>query len=140
MITTNLPPTITIGLQEIQLIWYVIDDNPESYSILKNGSFLRDDILITSNLINISFSEVAGTYNLTLIVRDYSNYTAISTIFIQVQLNSATTTQTNSAATQTENTKISNASPGYSFIDILFFIVIISLFMTFKRRKDKRRD
>ena len=140
IITTNLPPTITIGLQEILLNWYVIDDNPDSYSILKNGSFLRDDVLITSNLINLSFSEVAGTYNLTLIVRDYSNFTAASTIIIHVQSIPATSTLTGTAASTTENSQRSSATPGYSLTDILFFIVIIGFFITFKRRKDKRRD
>ena len=39
IITTSLPHNIQIGLQSINLSWYIIDDNPRSYSVYKNGHY-----------------------------------------------------------------------------------------------------
>lgn len=128
---------VTIGLQEVTLRWYVIDDNLKNYAIYINNSIWKN-ATVESNLIEVKFSNSVGLYNITLEVTDFSNNTANYKMVINV---SQSTSSSQSSATESNiSTSYSGtkASSGFSFIEFLigFMSLIVGVYyLRFKRRK-----
>ena len=129
-----MPKKLTIGLQETNLSWFVIDDNLESFTIYING-LLWKNRTVTSNLIEEKFSNVVGSYNLTLEVYDYSNNTAFTNMTIIVSAIEPTTTTSSNI---TSYIIASQAAPAFTIFE---FMLSITLLMSsikiahFKNRK-----
>lgn len=130
----------------VHLTWTIIDDNPNYYQIIQNGSILKNSIKIVSDFISYNFSAIAGIYNITLIIYDYSSDNAESSTIITLFQPAVATSVTSSRTTQ--NTTVTaiaskvfstSGTPGYSYLLTLCTISIISITYIIKRSKSKRR-
>lgn len=134
VITTTMPKKMTIGLQEVTLHWYIIDDNLDNYAIYINNSIWKKNS-ITSNLLEVQFSNSVGSYNITLSVTDFSNYSASYQMIIIVSQSSQTTTI---YAITTQST--SGATPGFGFLEalsLLCFLVVTAKLVKFSKKKSR---
>lgn len=136
VIVTQMPDPMNIGiLQNVNLTWVVIDDNPSFYSLYINNTLSKNGTII-SNVITEPFSAPEGLYNITLIVTDYSNNSASSTLLINSSrfiLTSSGTTSNPSPGSKTA------ATPGFTYEIFLSTIFIIALIpLMHKRPKTKR--
>lgn len=138
IIVTTMPEYINSGLQDLNLHWTVIDDNPRNYVLSINNTTWKNETL-QSNEIQVVFSSAYGWYNITLKVFDYSGNMAYSNLIINV---SSVFPVTNSALTSTPSTSYtytaSKASPGFEYLAVLPLILLCSTYTLFKRKKSER--
>lgn len=134
--------TISSTQNSVPLTWTIIDDNPNYYQILQNGSILKNNTKIMSDLISYDFSSVAGIYNITLIIFDYSGYHTQDSTIVNLLQPSVTSTTSSGASQNTSAATVikgpAAGTPGYSYILTLFTIVIITITYITKRSKSKR--
>lgn len=133
IITTKMPHELIIGLQDVNLTWYVIDDNLMSYTIFINDSLWKMDNFTNSNVLEVTFSNVIGFYNLTLSVHDYSGYNSNASQYIKV-LQLPNTSATQSVTSTINNQTKASASNGFEFISVILVITISSV-IKLKRKK-----
>ena len=131
VITTKMPGYININLEEVTLSWYVVDDNPKNYSLYINGSIWKDNIPFTSNIVNVTFSNIAGLYNVSLKVMDYSGFTSESFVLIHVNNISVPTYAT-------ETSYSTAASDSFSFLEAVMAFISLVLIIKRKYRHKKR--
>ena len=124
IITTQMPKKLIIGLQETNLSWFIIDDNLASFNIYINGLIWRNGN-VTSNLIETEFSNVVGTYNLTLNVNDFSNNMASDNMTIIVSAEIPTTTSQSTYSTSYTNV---TGAPGFNYIELIVNLFIYLLY------------
>ena len=137
IIVTDMPDLLNIAiLQNVNLTWVVIDDNPRNYELYVNNTISKNGTIV-SNVINIPFSAPEGVYNITLIVTDYSNNSVTSTLLINSsRYVSPSSNASSSSATTTYH--MTAASSGFDFISLLFMIsslIVISKFFKLRRKK-----
>ena len=141
IIINNTPNVINSDKTEVNLSWYIIDDNPKQYTILKNGSVLKNNINFESNVITLQFNDVVGHYNISLIVYDFSGYSASNNVIITITSASASTAPV-TAATTTNNASISSkfsaSSTGFSLLNIFFTLLVITTLIRFTKHKKKK--
>lgn len=134
ILKTDLPETLTIGLNEVNLTWYVIDDNPECYYVYVNDQIWKNNISLLSNEISFAFSNVAGNYTIKLLVFDYSGYSITSSINIVVIPISSSTSTTGSTSSA------SMATPGFTGFGILIILLVSGAYQKKKKlyKKEKK--
>ena len=133
IIVTDMPNPLHIGiLQNVNLTWVVIDDNPRNFELYINDTLSRNESIV-SDVITEPFSSPAGLYNLSLIVNDYSNYMVSTFQLINVSGYASTSSSTPSITSESYASTVS--SPGFLF-SILIAIFSISVF--FKKLKKQR--
>ena len=145
IIVPNIPPSITTTSHNVSLSWNIIDDNPRFYSIYQNGSILKNNISIVSDIVNFDFNAIDGGYNITFMVYDYSGFSAQSNTLITISYvaTSSSSTSSNSGSTSTSNVSSSSsssgqASPGYSYIAVLCVLLVFSLSILLQKGKRKQ--
>ena len=94
---------LTIGEEYRTITWYPEDNHPDSYEILLNGSVIEagswDGSLISFDVP----TEIAGTFNYTLVVYDEIGNNASDSVLVRVFDDSpTTTTDTNTIDTTTD--------------------------------------
>ena len=119
ILITSLPKTLSIGLNEVNLTWYVIDDNPECYYVYINDQIWKNNISLLSNEISFTFSDVVGNYTIKLIVFDYSGYSITSSINISVIAVSSNSSNTNTNV----SSSTTMASPGFTSFEVLIILL-----------------
>jgi hypothetical protein len=139
-IFSELPDTITSQSSDVILEFYVIDDNPRSYNLYINDTLWKSNIIITSNLLTIVFSNVAAHYLLNLTVFDYSGYSSsiVKKITIVLYLTSTSLISTQISDTKSETITDSAATPSFSIIQIFSLFSILVLIKTMKQKQSKR--
>ena len=126
-------PFVLAFLTLVFIVWL-------GYQIFQNGSILKNNLKILSDSISLDFSAIAGIYNITLIIHDYSgNVAQSSTIIILLQQSSSsspssTITQVTSA---THSSRVTQGVPGFTYLLTLFTIVVLALAYNNKRFKTK---
>lgn len=135
IITSNMPSEFRIGLFDVNLTWYVIDDNLQSYTIFINNSIWKMDNFTDSNLIQVIFSGSKGFYNLTLSVYDYSGFNVNSTQYVKVI--PSITSATSSQGTYTSYTA-TGGTPGFEIFSTLVALGICSVLIQKLRKKIKQ--
>ena len=132
IIVSNNPSSISTDSNSISLSWNIIDDNPRFYSIKKNGSILINNISIVSDIVNFEFIEIAGTYNISFTVYDFSgffaqDYTLITISAVTTSSSTSATGSSTSSSSSATTSSTGSASPGFTYINTLIMIVLISL-------------
>ncbi len=135
IITTSMPEEVTIGLQDYTLRWYVIDDNIKNYSIYINESIWKSEIA-QSNIIECTFSNPVGTYNITLEVQDFSNFTTQYQMIINV---TQTSQSTNTENTSTMTTTQTGAAFGFAYVETMVALTIVSSSIVLYRLKERKK-
>ena len=126
-----------IGLSEVQLTWYVIDDNPHYFSIYVNNSIWKYEIPLTANLINITFTNVPGFYNINLSVTDYSGYYSQSNLVIKI-LNPASPSSSSTQPAYSSSSPSASASDSYTSLEVVGALITIFLVIKIKQKFNKR--
>lgn len=146
-ITTSMPSNLNVDLKDVPLHWYIVDDNPRNYSLFINSSPWKINIpMKTNNSIDVTFSNTPGIYNVSLIVEDYSGYTASAFVVITIYYESATTSSaptsistssiTHGSASSSSN---SAASSGFDYLEVVGALTIIIVAIRKKGRNFRRR-
>ena len=138
IIINNTPKEVISNNTEVNISWYIIDDNPKSFSIYKNGSILQDNIPLVSNLINFKFNDVPGYYNVSIIVYDFSGNSATTNIFITIKNIPGTSIVTASSTSSSTNNAY-KGTPGFNYLILLLAIITLSVFTKVKKTKKKDR-
>ena len=143
IIISKNDPVITSYSHTIFLSWYINDDNPKMFLIYENNQILQTNISITSNIITYNFSSVTGTFNITLVVYEYSNNIASSSVQIiipEVTYLSAITNQNQTTAQSSKhNATLISATPGFTYEIILSSIIGFALITLLHRHLKQRR-
>ena len=133
-----MPEKMSIGLQAVTLHWYIIDDNLDQYTIYINNSVWKNDS-ISSNLLEVKFSNSVGIYNITLTVHDFSNNNASYQMIIIVTQSSQTTPKSNNTNLTKITSYSSYGSPGFSFVETLGFLMCIAIIVNIKKFNNKKK-
>ena len=135
IIVSDLPNPINSGLQDIDLKWIIIDDNPWSYEIYVNGNIWKNDSIIT-DIIQVQFSGPVGWYNLTLFVKDYSGNNVSTNQLINISTSFPITGNTLFSRSSNESIK-SAATPGFEFT-VVFAALTLGLIYNYNKRKREK--
>ena len=135
IITTTMPHELVVGLGEVNLSWYVIDDNLKSYEIDINDSTWRINNFTDSNLIQVSFSNVEGFYNLTLSVEDYSGFMSNTTQYIKVVYSTSAVTSSITNNTASSTTTGATGTQGFEFLTTLLVLLTSTIILSKLRKK-----
>jgi peptide/nickel transport system substrate-binding protein len=69
-----------------QIVWEVTDEDPNDYTIYRNGSLLETDDWNGSNIIHNVDGLSVGSYNYTLVLTDLSGHRVNSTVWVTVSM------------------------------------------------------
>lgn len=131
IIVSEMPNPINSGLQNVNLKWVVIDDNPKSYEIYINDKIWKKNSIIT-DIITVQFSDVEGFYNLTLFVYDYSGNSVSASQLINISTAFPITEGSNPS-----KSPYSAATPGFGF-SVVFAVLTTAVIYNFSKRKRKK--
>lgn len=120
--------------QEINLTWYIIDDNPSSYKLFINNSIFKFG-KTTTNIINIPYSNIAGYYIITLEITDYSNNIVNNSIYLTISVGTFTAPASSSTDSSSEGI---NTGAGTSGLELnLIFLIGLGILVRLKRKSKK---